>query len=507
MTILKNIIFPISVIFAIIFIYMFCFWFHFNENDVIPYARAVYDNDWLPTDWYLNLQIPYRFLFSYVVGFFAEQFGFIPTIMGGRLLTYALMAFALFRLIQSIGLASRSVFPFVALVFFFKFFGNGNGASEWLIGGFDTKAFAYIFVILSLAALLSKRLKTAFLFAGFSLTFHMLVGIYHAMCLGVCLLVFYRAYQPTIKDLIGACVFYLLAGSVGVYGVIDALFIQTSEAGSLGWDIYVNKRVPHHLLPYRFPFEIWIKMAIFSVVNMLIVWRVKHLVMRQLSAYALLTVGISMIGLLFYFTASNNAIMRFYFFRTSDVMLPLITLMNVCVLLFEWLRQKFESKLTWIQGAMVVLCALVSVPNIIDLQKTWTFEKGRFLVHTNADLPMSNWVKENTSNLSTFITVPNDEFFYLNYERSAYVTWKHSPQKADDLVEWNNRLSLLNKGKPFMTKEEVKEQFLTLTKADFLEIQALYPDVKYVLMPSYIKLDFPLVHQTKRHVLFKIEKS
>jgi hypothetical protein len=248
-------------------------------------------------------------------------------------------------------------------------------------------------------------------------------------------------------------------------------------------------------------------MAIFSVVNMLIVWRVKHLVMRQLSAYALLTVGISMIGLLFYFTASNNAIMRFYFFRTSDVMLPLITLMNVCVLLFEWLRQKFESKLTWIQGAMVVLCALVSVPNIIDLQKTWTFEKGRFLVHTNADLPMSNWVKENTSNLSTFITVPNDEFFYLNYERSAYVTWKHSPQKADDLVEWNNRLSLLNKGKPFMTKEEVKEQFLTLTKADFLEIQALYPDVKYVLMPSYIKLDFPLVHQTKRHVLFKIEKS
>lgn len=505
MTSIKNILLPISVIFAIIFIYMFRFWFHFNENDVIPYARAVYDQGWLPTDWYLNLQIPYRFLFSYVVGFFADQFGFIPTIMAGRLLTYALMSFTLFRLIQSDGIASKSVFPFVALVFFFKFFGNGNGASEWMIGGFDTKAFAYIFVILSLSALLSKRLKTAVLFAGFSLTFHMLVGIYHAMCLGVCLLVFYRAYQPTMKDLLAASVLYLLAGSVGVYGIIDALFLQTSEGGSLGWEIYVNKRVPHHVLPHRFPFETWIKMGIFSIVNVLILWKVKHLVLRQLSTYALLTVAISLIGLLFYFTASNNAIMRFYFFRTSDILLPLISLLNVCVLLYYWLENRFESKLNWIQGVLVVICVLVSIPKITDLQEYWTFEKGRFLVHTNADLPMSNWVKENTSNLGTFLTVPNDEFFYLNYERSAFVTWKHSPQKADDLVEWDHRMSILSKGEPFTTKEEVLEQYLTLKENEIMDIQKRYPNVDFVMMPSNVNLDFPEAHRTKRHVLYRIE--
>lgn len=484
---------------------MFRFWFHFNENDVIPYARAVYDHAWLPTDWYLNLQIPYRFLFSYVVGFFADQFGFVATVIWGRLLTYALMAWAFFRFFQSVGLASTSVLPYVALVFFFKFFGFGNGAGEWMVGGLDTKAFAYFFVILSLAALLRRKLVMAFLFAGLVLTFHMLIGIYHALCLALVVLFFHKSFALSLKSIALAALLYMVAGSIGIYGVFDALFLQSSESSSLGWEIYVNKRVPHHVLPFRFPFEIWIKMAIFSMINILILWRVKHVVLRQLSAYALLTVGISLIGLIFYFTASNNAIMRFYFFRTSDILLPLITLLNVCVLLYDWLQERFALKLKWIQGALVVLCVLVSVPNIIDLQKTWTFEKGRFLVHTNADLLMSNWVKENTSNHSTFLTVPNDEFFYLNYERSAFVTWKHSPQKADDLVEWDHRMSLLSKGEPFTAKEEVKEQYLTLKENDIIEIQKRYPDVDYVLMPSYINLEFTEAYRTKRQVLYKIE--
>ena len=119
--------------------------------DVIPYAKALYNSSWLITDWYLHLKIPYRFLFSYPVGFLTDSFGFYNTIFFGRLTTYLLFSITIYQLIKTISIAKFYIVSLIPFLAYALFFNDGIGAGEWIIGGLDTKVFSYISVLLSLS--------------------------------------------------------------------------------------------------------------------------------------------------------------------------------------------------------------------------------------------------------------------------------------------------------------------------------------------------------------------
>lgn len=119
-------------LFLLIILFFFKFNISYNEMDVIPYAKAVFNDDWLENDWYLNLTIPYRFFFSYPVGFFADTFGIIQTIIFGRFVSYILVALSLCILIKSIKSTSYSFLYYLSIILFFTFYSRGIGAVEWM---------------------------------------------------------------------------------------------------------------------------------------------------------------------------------------------------------------------------------------------------------------------------------------------------------------------------------------------------------------------------------------
>ena len=73
-----------------------------------------------------------------------------------------------------------------------------------------------------------------------------------------------------------------------------------------------------------------------------------------------------------------------------------------------------------------------------------------------------------------------------------------------EMIEWHNRLELLNLKHEFTTLSEVKTNYLKLDKYSVLDIQKTYKSVKYILMPSNVILDFPIAIKTKSQTLYFI---
>jgi hypothetical protein len=117
---------------------------------------------------------------------------------------------------------------------------------------------------------------------------------------------------------------------------------------------------------------------------------------------------------------------------------------------------------------------------------------------------METWVKTNIDSEKVFIIEPDQSFFYINYERPAFVTWKHSPQNNETIIEWYNRLKLLNKGKDFKSIKDININFKNLSEEEIIAISKSYPNLAYILMPQPTELKFPKLYSTDKYTLFKI---
>jgi hypothetical protein len=473
--------------------------------DVLPYAKAVYNENWLENDWYLNLAIPYRFLFSYIVGFFADTFGIIQTIIYGRLASYLLIVFSIFSLLKPLKTLFESFLYFFSIVLFFKFFPVGNGAGEWMLGGLETKVFAYAFAIMSLASFLSKKYQKGLFFSGLALSFHLLVGIYNLFCLLPIFLFYQRETNGFFKKIFKALPIFLLAGAIGIYGIVYQFFLIEEDVSKLGWDIYVNIRVPHHTLPNQFPFETWIKTGVFTLLNITFFLKSKQRKVKLMSAYALFSVIISLAGVLLFIALGASHHLKYYFFRFSDSMLPFLTLLNIAAFIIENKEKLYSKKEKQLKYVVLIACLFFIIPKtkrfLSKIVTTTSISKIK--AATNKDIPMTEWIKKNTEKTSIFITPPDAQYFYINAERSIFVSWKHSPQNANDMVAWYNRLKLLNCGKEFKNLREVRNHYYTLTEANISVITEKYSDIDYFLTTNE-RLNFPILFKSSTHTLYKV---
>lgn len=489
----------VFLLFFIISFFFFKFRIDYNEMDVVPYARAVFNKYWLAEDWYLKLEISYRFFFSFLIGFFADTFGFVKTIIFGRFISYLLVAFSLSHLIKSLKVKNNIFFYFFGLIIFFKIFPKGMGVGEWMVGGLETKVFAYAFAILSLSFFLKNSYKKGVLFVGLSLSFHLLIGIYNIFCLIPLVVFFQRKQHDYWLKILKVLPVFFITGGIGIWGVINHFFYAEKGLSDLGWNIYVNIRVPHHTLPSSFLIEFWIKLLVFSAINVLFL-RSKKQEIKLLSWYAVFSVIISLIGLGIYFLLASHH-MKYYFFRTSSVILPLVTFLNIMFFLDEKIKSEYLIRRFKLSHLLIVIAILVSFSKVKHFVNDFTFD---IKANTLDDVEMVNWVKQNTDENKVFITAPDAKFFYINYERAMFVSWKHSPQASKDIVEWYDRIKLLNKGEDFKKLKEVKKGYLNLTTDDVLAIGKQYKNIGYILMPKQTKLALPVLFQSKKNILYKL---
>ncbi len=466
--------------------------------DVLPYARSVYDNDWLKNDWYLSLKIPYRYFFSYIIGFFIDKVGIAYTIFFGRILCYLLFSAALIHLRNSLKDIIKPITFWIAMTIYILIFRDGMGAGEWMVGGLETKSLAYSFVILGTSFFLRKKYTLAAMFAGLSLSFHLLVGIYFTAALFAMLLIDWKQIKK--QTVAYAALAYAISGSIGIYGVLSQLLFQTTKS-NLGWDIYVNLRVPHHVKPDTFAYTYWIMLISFSLISLSVFYLAKERRMRLLATVALSGTFYSIVGILIYLLGPSH-LLKYYFFRFGDAVLPIIAMYCLAYWMskipFEINGRKKQLKIL-VNGSIILLFLPFLLKQFKLAEGISHIERAAFY-----DVKMQNWVKEHTPKDAVIMTRPDDVFFYINYDRAMFVSWKHSPQAADDIVEWHKRLKLLNRNQKLESAKKIIPNYNKLSEEDWLKIKDLYPELQYLLISNQRRLNFEIAFKSEHLVLYKL---
>ena len=263
-----------------------------NEPYYLGKAIHFWNPDWAAGDFFLNTADTHQ-VFYFTFGWLSLWLSPPALAWTGRAVTWGLLAWAWRRL--SFAVVPRrwlSVLTAALLVFLDQHF---HMAGEWVIGGVEAKGFAYVLVFLGLEALVRDRWNRTWLLLGAASAFHVLVGGWSAIAVGLSWLAGHRCgtgfqlYCPRKEvtavrstgfsrnpaegppkggttNIVGLSPCLCPLGSMwpGLLGGFLLALPGLLPALALNWGVdretvqaaninYVYDRLPHHLNPWRFP--------------------------------------------------------------------------------------------------------------------------------------------------------------------------------------------------------------------------------------------------------------
>lgn len=296
-----------------------------NEPYYIGKAIHFWNPDWIPDDSFLNSSDTHT-TFYLSLGWLAL---FLPPTFvawGGRLITWALLAWSWQRLSRSV-LPRRWASVWTAAIFV-CLMEHGHMAGEWVVGGVEAKGFAYVLTFLGLEALALGRFRWVWPLLGAAAAFHVLVGGWGVVAAGIAWLLIGKD-RPTFVSMLPSLALGALLSLPGLIPSL-ALTMGTDRATvDFANQIYVFQRLAHHLTPFGFPPGFALRFTALSIVwAAMWYYGPRSLANNRLQAFVAGTLILSLIGAAIAILLANHparaaGLLRFYWFRLSDVAVPL----------------------------------------------------------------------------------------------------------------------------------------------------------------------------------------
>lgn len=398
-------------IWILITIEMFSFSFLGNESDILPSILQFVNHDWLPSDWYLNLNIGYRQLFDIIFGPLVSHFGFVNGAYLGRLIEYLLLAIAIYYLFKTLRL--RYIYGMLVLLLFLNF--QSFVAGEWVVSGLDTKTIAYALAFLSFSFIYRKRYLIGFAFAGAAISFHVLIGIYASFCIVIAALL-NKSWRSEWRQLFINIWPIFITGIFGIWAVIEQLLPSNGIDLNKAWGIYVYYRVPNHVMPFTWtivPWEAELTLATCFFLIMFFLSRSKPI--RFAAAFALGSVSLFLIGLVIY-AYRDLHLLSFYWFRFPDAMVPFISFVLIALFLNNFafsnplkhpLMQRFQIGVQAILRLLPpIIVAFIIVVLVQQSSRLQTSYKDLLYDEPGTILPAFDWISKNTPKQAIILVDP-----------------------------------------------------------------------------------------------------
>ncbi|MBN2580846.1 MAG: hypothetical protein JXB10_17810 [Pirellulales bacterium] len=465
-----------------------------NEPYYLGKAAHYWNPDWGQGDFFLESAAAHP-VFYFTCGW-PTRFLPLPAVAWiGRLATWALLAWAWRRLSWSVvprpGWAVLTAALFALLVDRFPM------AGEWIIGGFEAKGLAYVFVLLALESLFRGLWNRAWLWFGLASMFHVLVGGWAALAAGVTWLILkcekglggggleagdrikrnrhspLSTPQPPVpspqpplwKMLPGLLGGFLLA----LPGLIPAVLLNRdvdAETIRQADVLHVFTRLPHHLDLLQIKPVFILRFVLLGILFFILCRRVEkegegrgiaehqaliphpsslipfsppacHLLKTFIQAVFCLM----FIGVLINFTSLISrpltaGLLRFYWYRLADAAVPL----GVALTAGAWLAAtvKLTTGKFWLAVALVLTGLHFGDYAALRLQPGWP--RTDRLPDPEAWCAACDWVRQNTPPTARFFTPRLSQTFTWYTGRPEVVTWKDVPQDARSIVAWWRRL-------------------------------------------------------------------
>lgn len=440
-----------------------------NEPHYLGKAKHFWNADWAAGDFFFE-SADTHLVFYVTCGWLTRWLSLVQVAWLGRLVTWLLLAIAWQRLCRNV--IGRPGWAGLSAAIFLAFNVGCHLAGEWVVGGFEAKGLAYALVFAALAALVCDRWNTALVLLGAASAFHVLVGGWSAVAAAIA-----WGLSPDAPRLRRIWPGMLAGASLALPGILPAIELNwTAEPQIVAEanDIYVLRRLPHHLVPQSFRWPFLVRFAL-----MLVIWLwvmrlpADNTALRRLRSLVTGSLAITLAGFLLSLLTANYpetaaAILRYYWFRLSDVMVPVGIAMhavgpkgrrknNFLLHSFSLRERRGEGKtnagscfssgpnprstLVWFpiclalviyaRGDYAGLKLFAGEPRADKLGKVLSHDDWR---------DACRWMADSTPPDALAITPRMAQSFTWYSGRGQVVSWKDLPQDAEAVVRWWQRL-------------------------------------------------------------------
>jgi hypothetical protein len=424
---------------------------HVNESHYLCGAKHYWDPAWCAGDMFLA-SADTQLLLIWVFGWITKFASLSVTAWIGRILAWALAAWAWQRL--SWRLVPKPMASVLSAALFVTLNAQAQLAGEWIVGGVEAKTFAYAFVLLALRELVDRRWNRVFVLLGAATAIHPLVGGWSSVlcaCLWIAEAIVAARTNPTsfLRRVPWPGVF--CGGLLALVGLIPALSLTWSEPADVVAEasrIYVFERLPHHLALLALPADEVITRLLHHGV-LLLALTALGLGLRRHSVFCIVQFAwgaafLALAGLTIELVFSQQPLfaarlLRYYWYRLSDFAAPAAAALAAAALISMAMGQRRPWG-TWALLAAVLYpsCYLGSMARqrFVNPVPPADARMADFEAWTAA----CQWIAENTSAHSLFLTPRLNQSFKWRTGRPEVVNRKDIPQDAQGIREWNRRI-------------------------------------------------------------------
>lgn len=459
-----------------------------NESHYWTKAKSFWDPTYGSRDLFLQ-SADAHYVFYLTLGLLAAPLSLPWAVWVARWLVWGAMAIGWTRLSRTLsrpfGVAILSGGLLVVLTRWFHL------AGEWVVGGAEAKGLAFACVFMAIADACQRKWATAWIWGGAAAAFHVLVGgwVVLAMLGTAVAMRWHWAGRRSDRDdstqapasIKRAWLGLAVGGGLSLAGLLPALWLNhdvPAQVAQAGARIYSIDRLSHHLAIWAFdPFHL------LAFASLTLVWlMLAHALLSHARSYAnrqsyaaTVVIGVSL-GSLLIATAGvligivvlesrftwqpGIQLLRFYWFRCSDFMIPAFVALAPFALLYpNSLAPPTEVRMTnrranWGRGLCLIAAILIivegsfywttirrdprpeadrnSLPGNMAVDKAWEYYQNWKKV--------CFWIREHTEQDALFLTPRSQQTFkWYSGGRSEVVCWKDVPQDSRSMMEWRQR--------------------------------------------------------------------
>jgi hypothetical protein len=470
-----------------------------NEAHYLAKAKHYWNPEWCRGDLFLESAQAHLF-FYWTFGWLTLLLP-LPTVAWiGRLVTWGALAWAWQRL--SFAVVPRPLMSVLTASLFLLFHSSCHMAGEWVVGGVEAKGLAYVFVMLAVEAMVRQRWRRVWIFLGIATSLHVLVGGWSWIAAAIAWLACGRYRPPLLRPslprsqirensdgihetpndgsqirensddssraeavnpspMMPAIVLGLLLAVPGLAAGLMLAQGADAEAIRNANVIYVYHRLDHHLVFHRFPHLFIFRHALLLVawltICFLTVCRISacNLGQRPLRGFVAGTVLIAFAGIvidqsMLYHLEVAASLLKYYWYRLSDVFLPVGVAIAIGGLIDRWWLERPRAAQWLLIAALLVSGTYLGWTNIqrrsdlrpradVQMLPSWPDDPVRTRRKYEDWRRVCQWIAENTPADAVFVTPRNQQTFKWYAERAEVFSWKDVPQDPVSVVQWWER--------------------------------------------------------------------
>lgn len=398
---------------------------HDNEGAYLLQLYRTWHPDFLAEDWTFANAGSEHWLFNHMIGFVTLFMPLRMVAWVGRASCWVLSSAILLRLLKRLGLA-----PWQAALAIVTWIAVGQSllGGEWMLGGFEAKTVAYVFLLAGVLKATENKVCVSALLVGLSFSFHPSVGALG----GLATFIGISAAHPRINTVLR---FGLVAAVAAVPGLIAILPVAFADSASEADAAYLLTT----RLPYMNPLS-WAKTAIGALFltfafNVWYAWSRRRLnVWRGVLGFQIGLVLPFAVGLVAGLTGAYRFLLYFPF-RLFPLFTPLLFFALLAHSIGPSVRRRIHTPL-FLAGLLV----LASLPNPVHglYRQVEAMHSIRSQRHNNDSLRLAyKWSAKHLPANAVVLAPPWDRNVWYFLKRPIVVSHRYFPY--GNLSEWRER--------------------------------------------------------------------